>query len=179
MKTFVDLSRCGYDLLVRCTNLLQSPLLLALRLYFFWQLFLAGQGKLTHLPKVSEYFASLGLPFPLLNAILAGCSETFGSLLLIVGLASRLAAVPVAVTMIVAYLAADFEAVTHIFSDPDKFVQAAPFPFLLAALVVLAFGPGRFSIDAWIGRHQTGKNAPGGIGASGRIRNTVSSFERE
>ncbi|MBW0000243.1 MAG: DoxX family protein [Verrucomicrobia bacterium] len=178
MNTFVDLSGRGYDLLVRCTNLLRSPLLLAFRLYFFWQLFLTGQGKLTNLPKVSEYFASLGLPFPMFNAFLAGAVETFGSVLLIAGLASRLAALAVTINMIVAYLAADFEAVTHIFSDPDKFVQAAPFPFLLAALIVLAFGPGRFSIDAWIGWRRTGKAAPGRIGAPGRVRDATSSFDR-
>jgi putative oxidoreductase len=172
MNTLVDLFRRGYDLLVRCANLLQSPLLLALRLYFFWQLFLTGQGKLTHLGKISEYFASLFLPFPTLNAFLAGSAETFGSLLLMVGLASRLAAIPVAVTMTVAYLAGDFEAVTHMFSDPDKFVQAAPFPFLLTALIVLAFGPGLFSIDALIG-WKAGKHAPSGIRSSGRVRNAV------
>jgi hypothetical protein len=46
---------------------------------------------------------------------------------------SRIAA-PVAlivISMTVAYLAADFEAVMNIFSDPDKFVKADPFPFLL------------------------------------------------
>ena len=41
---------------------------------------------------------------------------------------------------------------TSIFSDPDKFVAAAPFPFLLTALLVLAFGPGALSIDALIKR---------------------------
>jgi putative oxidoreductase len=176
MNTPVDLFRRGYELLVRCANLLQSPLLLALRLYFFWQLFLTGQGKLTHLEKISEYFASLGLPFPALNAFLVGATETFGSLLLIVGLASRLAAIPITVSMIVAYLAADFEAVTHIFSDPDKFVQAAPFPFLLAALIVLAFGPGRFSVDALIG-WKAGKNASSRIRGPGRARDAVSNFD--
>jgi putative oxidoreductase len=176
MNTLVDLFRRGYDLLVRCTNLLQSPLLLALRLYFFWQLFQTGQGKLTHLAKISEYFASLGLPFPTVNAFLAGCAETFGSLLLMVGLASRLAAIPVTVTMIVAYLAADFGAVTHIFSDPDKFVQDAAFPFLLAALIVLAFGPGRFSVDALIG-WGAGKHASARLSGPGRARNAVSNFE--
>jgi hypothetical protein len=50
--------------------------------------------------------------------------------------------------MIVAYFTADFEAVSNIFSDPDKFVKADPFPFLLTALIVLVFGPGRFSVDA-------------------------------
>jgi len=44
--------------------------------------------------------------------------------------------------MAVAYLTADFEAVSNIFSNPDKFVKADPFPFLLTALIVLVFGPG-------------------------------------
>jgi len=43
-------------------------------------------------------------------------------------------------------------AVTSIFSDPDKFVKADPFPFFIGALIVLVFGPGRFSIDALIKR---------------------------
>ncbi|MBV8901330.1 MAG: DoxX family protein [Verrucomicrobia bacterium] len=176
MNKLIDSFRRGYELLVRCANLLQSPLLLALRLYFFWQLFLTGQGKLTHLAKISEYFASLGLPFPALNAFLAGSAETFGSLLLMIGLASRLAAIPVTVTMIVAYLAADFEAVTKIFSDPDKFVQDAAFPFLMAALIVLAFGPGRFSVDALIG-WKAGKHASSRLRGPGSPRNTVSNFE--
>jgi len=175
MNTFVDWSRRGYDLLVRCANLLRSPLLLALRLYFFWQLFQTGEGKLAHLGKISEYFSSLGLPFPTLNAFLAGTVETFGSLLLMVGLASRLAAIPVTVTMIVAYLAADSDAITRMFSDPDKFVQAAPFPFLLAALVVLAFGPGRFSIDAVLG-WRLGRGASSKIRGLGRVRGEVSNF---
>ena len=50
--------------------------------------------------------------------------------------------------MTVAYLAADFEAISSIFSDPDKFVKADPFPFLFTALIILVFGPGLLSIDA-------------------------------
>ncbi|HEY2458480.1 MAG TPA: DoxX family protein [Candidatus Acidoferrum sp.] len=131
-------------------NLLQSPFLLLLRVYFFWQLFQTGQGKLAHIAKISDYFASLGIPLPTLNAYMAGTTETFGSLLLIVGLASRLTAIPITVVMAVAYLTADLEAVTGIFSDPDKFVKADPFPYLVTGLIVLVFGPGKFSIDALI-----------------------------
>jgi putative oxidoreductase len=39
-----------------------------------------------------------------------------------------------------------------LFSDPDKFVKADPFPFLLAALIILVFGPGKISLDAVIGK---------------------------
>jgi len=54
--------------------------------------------------------------------------------------------------MAVAYLTADLEAVTSIFSDPDKFVKADPFPYFICALIVLVFGPGRISIDTLIER---------------------------
>jgi len=97
-------------------ELLQSPFLVLLRVYFFWQLFQTGQGKLAHIENNSDYFASLGIPLPTLNAYMAGATETFGNLLLIVGLASRLTAIPITVVMAVAYLTADLEAVTGIFS---------------------------------------------------------------
>ena len=91
--------------------------------------------------------ASLHLPAPKLNALLAGSTECLGGALLLVGLFSRLVSVPLIFTMLVAYATADREALGAIFSDTDKFVSAAPFPFLLVALLVLAFGPGRFSLD--------------------------------
>jgi putative oxidoreductase len=79
----------AYELLVTGANFLQSPLLLVQRVYFFWQLFLTGKGKLSNIGKVSEFFTSLGIPLPTLNAYFIGSLECFGSLLLIIGLASR------------------------------------------------------------------------------------------
>jgi putative oxidoreductase len=152
MSSLVGFLRSAYELLARVADYLQAPLLLALRVFFFWQLFLAGKGKLFNIERTAQFFDSLNIPMPVLNAYLAGATECFGGLMLVVGLASRLVAIPVAFTMIVAYVTADYEALTSIFSDPDKFVAAAPFPFLLSALVVLAFGPGAFSLDALIQR---------------------------
>jgi putative oxidoreductase len=152
MNTFIESVGAKYRLLVSALNYLQSPFLLLLRIYFFWQLFQTGQGKLTNLGKISDFFASLGIPLPGVSATITGLFETFGSLLLIVGLASRLTAIPITVIMIVAYVTADFEAVSKFFSDPDKFVKADPFPFLLAALIILIFGPGKLSLDALIAK---------------------------
>src|SRR5215471_8526453 len=148
MGSLYHLIRRAYQLLIAGANLLRSPLLLALRIFFFWQLFLTGKGKLSNIGKVSEFFASLGIPLPALNAYLISSLECFGSLLLIVGLASRPVALLIFLSMSVAYLTADFPAASSIFSDPDKFVKADPFPFWLAALIVLVFGPGSLSIDA-------------------------------
>ena len=127
---------------------LQSPLLLVIRLYWGVSFALTGWGKLTHLDKTAEYFASLDLPLPKLNALAAGSTECFGGALLAVGLFARPVSVPLIFTMGVAYATAEREALHAIFSDPDKFVSASPFLFLLAALIVLAFGPGKLSLDA-------------------------------
>jgi putative oxidoreductase len=42
---------------------------------------------------------------------------------------------------------ADREALFSILSDPDKFYAAAPYTFLIASLIVLFFGPGKFCVD--------------------------------
>ncbi len=152
MNTFIESVGAKCRLLVSALDFLQSPFLLLLRIYFFWPLFQTGQGKLTNLGKISDYFASLGIPFPGVIAIITGLFETFGRLFLIVGLASRLTAIPITVILIVAYLTADFEEVSKFFSDTDKFVKADPFTFLFAALIILIFGPGKFSLDALIAK---------------------------
>jgi putative oxidoreductase len=49
--------------------------------------------------------------------------------------------------MLVAYITADREALSSIFSNPGKFYGADPYTFLFAALLVLIFGAGLFSVD--------------------------------
>src|SRR5580704_14597670 len=85
----ISLVRRGYARLIRAASLLQSPLLLALRLYWGWQFFETGKGKLMNHEKVTEFFQSLHIPFPSFNVYLAGSTECFGGLLLLVGLGSR------------------------------------------------------------------------------------------
>jgi putative oxidoreductase len=140
----------AYELLIRVASGLRSPFLLAVRLYWGWQFAQAGWGKLGNIEKVIHFFTNLGIPFPLINAWFVSSLEFAGGILLILGLGSRLISLALAIDMIVAYLAADREALIQIFSDPDKFMAAAPFTFLFASLITLIFGPGRFSLDAMI-----------------------------
>jgi len=142
-----------YGWLITIGNALRSPLLLIIRLYWGWEFFLTGKGKLMDLSKPTEYFANLGIPFPHFSAILAACTECFGGLLLLVGLASRLITIPMMILLVIAYLTADIEAARAIFSDPDKFLSAAEFQFLFAVVIVFVFGPGIFSVDALIGNY--------------------------
>ena len=122
-----------------------------MRLYWGWQFLQTGWGKLTDIRKVVHFFTQLGIPAPALNAYFVSGLEFGGGLLLLPGLGSRLIALPLAVDMIVAYVTADREALFSIFSDPDKFTAAAPYTFLAASLIVLIFGPGKFSFDTLLG----------------------------
>ncbi len=146
-----------YRLLITIAGYLRSPFLLLIRLFWGWQFFLTGKGKLMDLSKPTQYFEGLHIPLPHLNAILAACTECFGGLLLLVGLASRLISVPLMILLTVAYLTADNDAVRAIFSDPDKFTSAAPFLFLFAVVIVFVFGPGKFSID-WLLARKFGRS---------------------
>ena len=126
-----------YNLWVKAISCLQSPLLLVIRLYWGWQFFQTGKGKLMNLDRTAGFFQSLNIPHPHLNAVMAGCTECFGGLCLLLGLGSRILTIPLIFTMSIAYLTAESDALHAIFSDPDKFVSAAPFEFMLAAIIVL------------------------------------------
>jgi putative oxidoreductase len=153
----VEQSRRGFGGFNWVASRLQSPFLLTIRLYWGWQFFQTGWGKLQNIPHVTEFFQSLHIPVPEANAWVVAIMECFGGLLLMAGLGSRLVAFALAFDMIIAYITADSEALKSIFSDSDKFVQAAPFPFLLMTLTVLAFGAGVFSLDWLISKKCFGK----------------------
>jgi putative oxidoreductase len=98
--------------------------------------------------KVISFLNDLGIPAPAVNAWFVAGLEFAGGILLMIGLGSRLIALPLVIDMTVAYITADREAFLSIISNPDKFIAAAPFSFLLASLIVLVFGAGKFSADA-------------------------------
>lgn len=83
------------------------PLLLV-RLYLTPVLLQAGWNKYLHFADTVAWFGDpvwgLGLPFPTLLATLAIAAEIGGSLLLLVGLFTRLAALSLSITMLVAIL---------------------------------------------------------------------------
>jgi putative oxidoreductase len=152
MPCLIPLIRKAYMLLIKSGDAFRSVLLLLIRVYWGWQFFIAGRGHLRNLQDTADFFASLHLPAPRMQAILAGSTECFGGLLLLAGFASRLISIPLAFTMIVAYLTADIDKVKNLFHDGDAFVTATPFLFLLASVIVFAFGPGVVSVDEIIKR---------------------------
>lgn len=141
-----------YKNLIKGGEFLQPLILLAFRLNWGWQSFLTGRGKLENHQNVVEFFTSLSIPAPSVNAWFVGGLECFGGLMLMIGIVSRPVALMMACNMLVAYLAVEEDRVKllNLFSDPDPFVLADPFFFLLMSLLVLAFGPGRLSVDALV-----------------------------
>ncbi len=144
--------RKTYDYFVKAMSSTQSLFLLAVRLYWGWQLAQNGWGKLHNLPNVIEFFASLGLPAPGPTAVFVASFELVGGILLAAGLLSRITALGIVVDMLMAYATADREALLSFFTDPGKFYLADPYTFLFAGLLVLIFGAGKFSLDSLIAR---------------------------
>ena len=149
MKAMIE--EC-YRILNKVADALQSPFLLLVRLYWGWQFMQTGWGKLNNLPKVTEFFTTLGIPMPGITAHFIAGLEFAGGILLILGLGSRLIALVLTVNMLVAYITADREALFSVISNPDKFYAAAPYTFLVASLIVLIFGPGRLALDELFAR---------------------------
>ena len=108
----------------------------------------SGWGKLHDLGKVTGFFTELGIPAPHFNAVLVALSELGCGSLLLVGLASRLAAIPLVVSMVVAILTAkraDISGITDLFAV-DEFI------YIVMAAVVVVFGAGAVSLDGLVAR---------------------------
>jgi putative oxidoreductase len=146
MRTLLNL----YRRIASGFSKLQSPMLLAVRLYWGFQFAQTGWGKLHNLAKITGFFASLNIPAPHFAAPAVSLLEFVGGILLILGLLSRPVAFLLACNMFVAYWTADREALTSVFSDPGKFYVADPYTFLFASLMVLTFGAGFFAVDTMI-----------------------------
>jgi putative oxidoreductase len=156
---FSDLCIGLYAQFRRGASSLQSLLLLLVRLYWGWQFAQSGWGRLHHIPQATQFFASLHIPFPEANVVFVSSLEFVGGILLILGLASRVIGLLLAIDMMVAYLTSDMEALHSIFSDPGKFYNADPYTFLFASLLILIFGPGRFALD-WLLRRRQEERTP-------------------
>jgi len=148
MQTMMKYLRLGYSNACSLLNFLQSPLLLAIRLYWGWQFELDGWRKLHHLDRVTQFFSSLGLPMPGQTALLVSLVEFIGGILFALGLGTRLVSLVLFVNMTVAFWVAEKDAFLGVISDPDKFQGADAYNYWFAALLILILGAGRFAIDA-------------------------------
>jgi putative oxidoreductase len=107
-----------------------------------------GWGKLHGLDDVTQFFTELGLPAPHAQAILVGTTEFVGGLLVLFGLGTRFASLPLACTMVVAILTAkraDIDGVSTLLGF-DEFL------YLVLFLWLALQGAGKASLDYLMGR---------------------------
>jgi putative oxidoreductase len=95
------------------------------------------------MPGVAGFLGSLGIPAPMLSAVLVSCVEFLGGLALLLGLFTRWAAVPLAIDMVVALLTVHLR---------GGFFVPKGFEFVLtllaACLALVCLGSGALSLDA-------------------------------
>ena len=107
MNNLIDLMADTHAFFLEKIKLLDFIAPLLLRIYLAPIFILAGWGKLSDLESTAYYFGEyLHLPFPDLLAFMAGSTEFFGGIAILIGLATRWLSIPLMATMVVAAVTA-------------------------------------------------------------------------
>jgi putative oxidoreductase len=102
-----------------------------------------GWGKVHDIPKVTRFFETLGIPAPGFHAVLVGYSELICGTLLVLGLLTRFATVPLIVSMVVAIATAKRSELHGLFD----LVGFDEFTYLVVLVMIAFIGPGALSLD--------------------------------
>lgn len=124
------------------------------RLVVGFAFFDSGRGKLANMDNTVNFFADLGIPFPELNAAFVARLEYYGGILLLVGLLTRVVALLLSSTMIVALLTADRQGFMEALTRSGEIGLSDIAPFVLGVLLswLVVKGPGLLSLDALVKR---------------------------
>jgi putative oxidoreductase len=144
MVTLIDLRRILHAL---CERLAFAPPLLS-RLVIGVVFVHSGWGKLHNLEQVTRFFASLGVPFPELQAPFVATTELVCGALVLAGFATRFAAVPLMGTMVVALATALAPKITGV----NALFGLAEFLYLALLLQLAVGGAGAVSLDRFVAR---------------------------
>ncbi len=107
-----------------------------------------GWGKLHSIPEVTSFFTDLHIPAPGFHARLVAGTEFLGGLLVLLGLGTRLASLPLAFTMVIAILTAKRPNIDGL----TTLVGFEEWSYLVMFLWIALAGPGPLSLDALICR---------------------------
>lgn len=108
-----------------------------------WVFLWSGWEKLNALPQITQNFIDWGIPFPQFMTPFVSSVEFFGGLLLLLGLFTRVAAVPLVIVMIVAIISAKWDQIDSLETllGFEEVSYMALFGWLAVA------GPGPISLD--------------------------------
>ncbi|HEY0179374.1 MAG TPA: DoxX family protein [Dokdonella sp.] len=123
-----------------------APLVVRVVFGYFW--FETGWAKLHDLDGFTARFVDWGMPFPAFSAALSAGTELVGGALIVLGLLTRLVAIPMIVNMIVAIALVVIKNVGGV----DDFVELDEVVYILIFAWLLIAGPGRASLDALLAR---------------------------
>ena len=114
----------------------------------------SGSGKLKDLEKTVNFFTDLGIPFPELNAAFVARLEYYGGILLLAGVLTRIVALLLSSTMIVALLTADRQTFINAFTRTGEIGLSDVAPFVLGVFLswLVIRGAGSVSVDALLKR---------------------------
>ena len=133
----------SYKEFSRLSEYTHSLSLLLARIAVAYGFYEPAMMKWNDIHSVAEWFGSMGIPLPLLNAYMAATTEIVGVVFLILGLLTRLIAIPLMVVMVVAivtvHLANGFSAGTNGFE--------IPLYYMLFLFIFFSQGAGKFSLD--------------------------------
>jgi len=121
----------------------QSISLLFARLALAYGFYDPAMQKWSDIGSVASWFASMGIPFPTLNAYMAASTELLGVVLLALGLFTRLISIPLIVIMIVAIATVHY---SHGFAAGDNGFEI-PLYYMLFLSLFASLGAGKFSLD--------------------------------
>jgi len=124
----------------------QSLALLLARLAVAYGFFGPAMMKWGNMKGTAEFFGSVGIPFPLVNAYMAGTTELLGVLLVTLGLLTRLISIPLMVVMVVAITTVHL---AHGFSAGNNGFEI-PLYYMLFLLIFASHGAGKFSLDYFL-----------------------------
>jgi putative oxidoreductase len=108
----------------------------------------SGWGKVHNLEKVTAFFTELGIPAPAFQATFVAWVELVCGTLVLLGLGTRLASIPLICTMIVALITAKAEDIAGV----SDLVGTIEFTYIVLLAWLVVVGGGWLSLDRLIAR---------------------------
>ena len=133
-----------YEAFRNATIKFQDLSLLMIRLVLAYGFLDPAMKKVENFNGIIDWFASLGIPAPALNAFLATTTELLGVLLLTIGLGLRIFTLPLIIVMIVAIVTVHW---SHGFEAGDNGFEI-PLYYIIMLFVLHTHGSGKYSVDA-------------------------------
>jgi len=142
-KGIIDRALVLRDKAVAQLEKLRSVALLLGRLAIGLVFLSTGWGKVHSVAKVTEFFESLHIPAPGFHAVVVGWSELLCGAALVLGVMTRLATVPLIVSMIVAIGTAKRPDIKGFFD----LIAFEEFTYAIVLIMIAILGPGALSVD--------------------------------